>query len=86
MVRSAAISVFFIGIGYDVTLVPRALKEGLSAVNAEEWKVAIGLMAITALLFFISFVLPNEKSKTLKKIKRHFEGNEPTKHAVKGLE
>ncbi len=87
---SAAKSLFFIGIGYLIPLTPKFIRGGATAVSPEEWKVLGWLAIFTVVFFIVSFALPNfsmllptEKGKTLRRIQRFFDGNEPTKHAVR---
>lgn len=90
---SVAKSLALIGIGYAVPLASKFIEGGATALSPGEWKVLGALFCVTLLIFVvgsmlpqISMFLPTEKGRTLRKIQRFFDGNEPTKHAVKDNE
>lgn len=92
-VLSLGKSLLLIWIGYALPLVPKFFQGGATALSPEQWKVLGGFFSVSFVIFVfglmlpqVSMFLPTEKGKTLRKIQRFFDGNEPTKHAVKDYE
>lgn len=75
-----SIILFSAWIGFALGLIPKLLemlKTGENTLSAYEFFSLGGILAVNAFLYVIGYFFPSEKTKLMKKIKRHFKNHRP---------
>lgn len=82
-VISWAANLLFVTLGYALSLGPTLLSgptEGISQPSSAELEVLFWAFAMTAAVFVIGLIVPNEKKRLIKRMRKHFENSPKTKH------
>ena len=83
-------TIFFSGVvGYAIGLGPKIaplLESKPSELTSGELRTIVAGTVISGLLYFIGYLWPSDKKKTMKKIAKHFDGAPPSTHIIGGAE
>ncbi|MBT1072656.1 hypothetical protein [Pelotalea chapellei] len=88
-ITSASAAMLLSGVvGYAISLGPKispVFGGGKLQLEAGESKTIIAGIIIAIVLYVIGFFCPNDKTRTLQKIEKHFDKAQPSSHIVGGV-